>query len=144
MRDQRGAFVRRGRAARRRHRRRNHHQAAVRHLLELVAQQRDLLAAAVGVRHQRGSGLVVALDRVPAEVDARREHQAVVGKHLAVGELHAAGVRIDRGNEPRGWRGDVAQVRLDTRRMEALGWKAKMSSGEAVKRAIRETVAQLA
>jgi len=58
--------------------------------------------------------------------------------------LDASGVRIDRGNEPRGWRGDVAQVRLDTRRMEALGWKAKMSSGEAVKRAIRETVAQLA
>jgi UDP-glucose 4-epimerase len=54
-----------------------------------------------------------------------------------------AHVRIERGSEPRGWRGDVAQVRLDTRRMEALGWKPKMSSREAVQRAIRETVLQL-
>lgn len=52
-------------------------------------------------------------------------------------------VRIDRGTEPRGWRGDVAQVRLDTRRMDALGWRPKLSSDEAVRRAIRETVAQL-
>jgi UDP-glucose 4-epimerase len=52
-------------------------------------------------------------------------------------------VRIERGSEPRGWRGDVAQVRLDTRRLEALGWRAKMSSREAVQRAIRETVLQL-
>lgn len=53
------------------------------------------------------------------------------------------GVEILRGSEPRGWRGDVAQVRLDTRRMEALGWKPKLTSDEAVKRAIRETLEQM-
>ncbi len=53
-------------------------------------------------------------------------------------------VRIDRGTEPRGWIGDVAQVRLDTRKMDALGWRPKLSSDDAVRRAIRETVAQLA
>lgn len=57
--------------------------------------------------------------------------------------LDPANVRIERGTEPRGWVGDVAQVRLDTRRMQSLGWRPKLSSDEAVKRAIREIVAQL-
>lgn len=58
--------------------------------------------------------------------------------------MNLSNVRIERGTEPRGWKGDVAQVRLDTRRMEALGWRPKLSSDEAVQRAIRETVQQLA
>ena len=49
-------------------------------------------------------------------------------------------VRLDYTGGSRGWPGDVPQVRLDTRRMEALGWRPKMSSDEAVQRAIRETV----
>jgi len=49
-------------------------------------------------------------------------------------------VRLDYTGGSRGWPGDVPQVRLDTRRMEALGWRPKMSSDEAVRRAIRETV----
>jgi len=52
-------------------------------------------------------------------------------------------VRIDYTGGSRGWPGDVPQVRLDTRRMEALGWRPKMTSAEAVRRAIRETVEQL-
>lgn len=52
-------------------------------------------------------------------------------------------VRIEHTGGARGWPGDVPQVRLDTRRMEALGWRPKMSSSEAVRRAIRETVEQL-
>ncbi len=51
-------------------------------------------------------------------------------------------VAIERTGGPRGWPGDVPQVRLDTRRMEALGWRPKMSSSEAVRRAIAETVKQ--
>ena len=42
----------------------------------------------------------------------------------------------------RGWRGDVAQVKLDTSRMVALGWKPKLSSDEAVRRTIAEVVEQ--
>jgi UDP-glucose 4-epimerase len=57
--------------------------------------------------------------------------------------LDPKGVRIDYTGGSRGWPGDVPQVRLDTRRMEALGWRPKMSSAEAVGRAIRETVEQL-
>ena len=56
--------------------------------------------------------------------------------------LDPKSVRIEYTGGPRGWPGDVPQVRLDTRRMEALGWRPKMSSAEAVRRAIRETVQQ--
>ncbi|MDQ6799960.1 MAG: NAD-dependent epimerase/dehydratase family protein [Acidobacteriota bacterium] len=57
--------------------------------------------------------------------------------------LDPKSVRIDYTGGSRGWPGDVPQVRLDTRRMESLGWLPKMSSAEAVQRAIRETVEQL-
>jgi UDP-glucose 4-epimerase len=53
-------------------------------------------------------------------------------------------VRIERSGGKRGWPGDVTQVKLDTRRMEALGWRPKMSSGEAVRRTIKECVEELA
>ncbi len=46
-------------------------------------------------------------------------------------ELHYTG-----GN--RGWPGDVPQVRFDVERMERLGWRAKYSSDEAVRKAIRQ------
>ena len=52
-------------------------------------------------------------------------------------------VRIERTGTKRGWPGDVTQVKLDTRKMEALGWRPRMSSDEAVRRSIEECVAQL-
>ena len=52
-------------------------------------------------------------------------------------------VQLEYTGGPRGWPGDVPQVRLATKRMESLGWRPKMSSAEAVRRAIKETVAQL-
>jgi len=52
-------------------------------------------------------------------------------------------VRLEYTGGSRGWPGDVAQVRLDTRKMQALGWRPAMSSAEAVGRTIRETVEQL-
>jgi UDP-glucose 4-epimerase len=58
--------------------------------------------------------------------------------------IDPAGVMVEYTGGPRGWRGDVPQVRLATQKMTALGWQPKMSSAEATKRAIRETVGQLA
>jgi len=52
-------------------------------------------------------------------------------------------IRIEYTGGPRGWKGDVAQVKLDTRRMTALGWKPARSSREATRRSIREIVAQV-
>jgi UDP-glucose 4-epimerase len=68
-----------------------------------------------------------------------------------IAEWTIASMGIDRskidvqyGSGSRGWRGDVPYVRLDTRRMTALGWQPKLGSDEAVKRTIEETVQQLA
>ena len=52
------------------------------------------------------------------------------------------GIDVQYGDSPRGRRGDVPQVKLDTRRMTALGWKPKLSSREAVRRTIAEVVEQ--
>ena len=51
-------------------------------------------------------------------------------------------IDVQYGEGPRGWRGDVPQVKLDTSRMTALGWRPKLSSHEAVRRTIAETVEQ--
>ena len=56
--------------------------------------------------------------------------------------LDPAAVKIEHTGGSRGWPGDVPKVRLATARMEALGWRPKMSSDEAVRRSIAETVAQ--
>jgi len=56
--------------------------------------------------------------------------------------IDRSSIDVQYGDSPRGWRGDVPQVKLDTRRMTALGWRPKLSSHEAVRRTIRETVEQ--
>jgi UDP-glucose 4-epimerase len=56
--------------------------------------------------------------------------------------IERAKIDVQYGDSPRGWRGDVPQVQLDTRRMTALGWTPKLSSHEAVRRTIAEVVEQ--
>jgi UDP-glucose 4-epimerase len=56
--------------------------------------------------------------------------------------IDRASIDVQYGDSPRGWRGDVPQVKLDTRRMTGLGWRPKCSSREAVRKAIDDTVAQ--
>lgn len=58
--------------------------------------------------------------------------------------LGARQVKIVFTGGDRGWVGDVPQVRLDCRNLERLGWKAKLSSDEAVKRACEELVEEVA
>ena len=53
-------------------------------------------------------------------------------------------IRIEYTGGSRGWRGDVAQVKLDTAKMSALGWKPVLSSDEAVRRTIDAVVQQFA
>jgi len=50
---------------------------------------------------------------------------------------------VHTGGE-RGWPGDVPQVRLDCTKMEAIGWRAKLTSSQAVERACRELARELA
>ena len=56
--------------------------------------------------------------------------------------IDRAKIDVQYGDSPRGWRGDVPYVKLDTRRMIALGWTPKLNSNEAVKRTIAEVVEQ--
>jgi UDP-glucose 4-epimerase len=56
--------------------------------------------------------------------------------------IDRAQIDVQYGDSPRGWRGDVPYVKLDTRRMQALGWAPKLSSREAVRRTIAEVVEQ--
>ncbi len=56
--------------------------------------------------------------------------------------IDRAAIDVQYGDSPRGWRGDVPYVRLDTRKMTALGWRPKLSSNEAVRRTIAEVVEQ--
>jgi UDP-glucose 4-epimerase len=56
--------------------------------------------------------------------------------------IDRAKIDVQYGDSPRGWRGDVPQVKLDTRRMTALGWTPKLSSREAVRKTIEVTVEQ--
>lgn len=56
--------------------------------------------------------------------------------------IDRSSIDVQYGDSPRGWRGDVPQVKLDTRRMTALGWRPKLSSHESVRRTIQETVEQ--
>jgi UDP-glucose 4-epimerase len=52
-------------------------------------------------------------------------------------------ISVQYGDSPRGWRGDVAQVRLDTSLMTAHGWRPRLSSADALKKTIATLVEQL-
>ncbi len=58
--------------------------------------------------------------------------------HFLLDTLKLEGVDLVYSGGDRGWVGDVPQVRLDCRKFESLGWKARMPSDEAVKLAISE------
>jgi len=59
-----------------------------------------------------------------------------------ISEMGLKGCKIRYTGSERGWPGDVPQFRVDVRKMTQLGWRAKHSSDEAVKRAIRELLGE--
>lgn len=61
---------------------------------------------------------------------------------LVVAATGLSGVNVRYTGGERGWRGDVPQVRFDTACLEALGWRPKHTSDEAVGRAVREILAE--
>ncbi len=46
------------------------------------------------------------------------------------------GVRFDYTGGDRGWKGDVPVVRLDTRRIQSIGWRCRLSSREALRQSM--------
>ncbi len=59
-----------------------------------------------------------------------------------VRDLAAPGADIRYGEGGRGWVGDVPKFRYSTERLTALGWKPKLDSAAAVRRAAEQIVAQ--
>ncbi len=62
---------------------------------------------------------------------------------LAVRCLGLEGVSYDYGGGDRGWKGDVPVVRLNTDRIQGLGWRCRRSSREAMGAALASLVADL-
>lgn len=57
---------------------------------------------------------------------------------IVIEEMELNNVKFKYTGGTRGWRGDVPVVRLNTKKINALGWEAKLSSEEAVRRSVRE------
>ncbi len=54
-----------------------------------------------------------------------------------------AAVRFDFTGGDRGWKGDVPIVRLDTRRIQSLGWRCRLSTREALRQSILAMIPDL-
>ncbi len=60
-----------------------------------------------------------------------------------VEEMGLAGkTRISYQNQPFGWPGDVPRFAYDLRKIHALGWRARGSSDNAMRRAVRDLLAE--
>jgi UDP-glucose 4-epimerase len=57
---------------------------------------------------------------------------------IVVEEMGLKDVKFKYTGGKRGWPGDVPQVRFNVNKINRLGWKAKYTSDEAVRKAIRE------
>jgi UDP-glucose 4-epimerase len=49
-----------------------------------------------------------------------------------VAKLISPDAKLEFGNEPRGWKGDVPVVRFDTSKIRGIGWAPKRASKEAI------------
>jgi len=49
-------------------------------------------------------------------------------------------VKFEFAGGNRGWRGDVAVIRLNTDRIRGLGWKNKRNSGEALRESMNALI----
>ena len=92
-----------------------------------------------GVGHARGLVNVYNL-----AVDDQTSVREIADWTIEAMGIARDAIDVQYGEGPRGWRGDVPQVKLDTRRMSALGWRPRLSSHEAVRQTIRDVVRQFA
>jgi UDP-glucose 4-epimerase len=63
---------------------------------------------------------------------------------MVVEEMELENVRLRYAGGKRGWPGDVPQVRFDIQKIKSLGWRPKLSSDQAVLKAIKELVREIA
>jgi UDP-glucose 4-epimerase len=82
-----------------------------------------------------------------------RPYNVATGDYITVAEiadlavecvgLRRADVRFDFTGGDRGWKGDVPVVRLDTRRIQTLGWRCRLSSREALRQSMLAMIPDL-
>ena len=60
---------------------------------------------------------------------------------MVVEEMNLKNVKFKYTGGERGWAGDVPRFQLSIEKMKKLGWQASLSSDEAVRNAIRDTLA---
>jgi UDP-glucose 4-epimerase len=75
-----------------------------------------------------------------------RPYNVATGDYITVREiaelavecvgLRVADVRFDFTGGDRGWKGDVPVVRLDTQRIQSIGWRCKLTSREALRQSM--------
>jgi UDP-glucose 4-epimerase len=63
---------------------------------------------------------------------------------IAMEELGLRKVQLKYTGGNRGWKGDVPIVRLDVTKLNKLGFKVKMTSEQAVRKAVRDVIKELA
>lgn len=62
---------------------------------------------------------------------------------IVIYEMGLKDVRLEFSGADRGWKGDVSQVRLADSKLKRLGWKAKLTSDEAVRIGVKELLNQI-
>jgi UDP-glucose 4-epimerase len=59
---------------------------------------------------------------------------------MVIEEMGLKNVKINYTGGDRGWPGDVPRFQLDPTKLSKLGWSAKYTSDEAIRKAIREII----
>jgi len=62
---------------------------------------------------------------------------------MVVEELELKNVKFNYTGGKRGWPGDVPQVRFDIQKIRSLGWRPKLSSDQAVLKAVKNLVREI-
>ena len=57
---------------------------------------------------------------------------------VVIDAMGLSGVELEYSGGARGWKGDVPVVRLDTSRIEALGWVTRFTSRQAVEQTVKD------
>jgi len=89
------------------------------------------------------SGMLFAVERATERLNVFNIAPADYTSVRRIAELCVAhspypGARIRYTGGDRGWPGDVPQSRLDSSKLDALGWHTSKGSDDAVKQAVRE------
>ncbi|MBV8711041.1 MAG: NAD-dependent epimerase/dehydratase family protein [Solirubrobacterales bacterium] len=67
----------------------------------------------------------------------------IVSVALEVLKLDPTETLVEYGSDPRGWKGDVPVVRLNTERIRSLGWRPSVGSAGALSQSMRAMLADL-